>query len=131
LKSFTPQSQPKMLSDTVALLLERRVVRRDCKELRVFRASHPVKSLGKSLRKGAPLPRTPLVGADDEGPSRRLRTKVLHARPSPEPPRQPRPIGGDQELIPAFRAVLGARPERRTFNRMQLLSLWADVGGVD
>lgn len=37
-------------------------------------------------------------------------------------------IGGDEELMLAFSAVMRERPDRRAFNRMLLASLWSDIG---
>jgi hypothetical protein len=37
-------------------------------------------------------------------------------------------IGGDEELMLAFSAVMRERPDRRAFNRTLLASLWSDIG---
>jgi hypothetical protein len=37
-------------------------------------------------------------------------------------------FGGELELFGAMRAVMAARPERQTWNRHLLSTLWADIG---
>jgi hypothetical protein len=37
-------------------------------------------------------------------------------------------IGGQLELFATVRVVMAARPERQTWNRMQLANLWGDIG---
>jgi hypothetical protein len=37
-------------------------------------------------------------------------------------------IGGHLELFGAVRAIVAARPERQTWNRTQLATLWGDIG---